>query len=162
MKDKNYIYNPDKHDITKIKRCLYTSDGVMEINNPVSAVTELTLDGKLTLDQKVQRIIQTTLAKKAAQIQRNSVDDPEDMFDFDVDAEDEMTPFEFAAEAHTIQKLKEDVDVYQNVSEDRQASQSFEEDNVSTTSREGSGTQDQTGDTQENVSDVSTSMGDQA
>ena len=38
MKNKSYIYDKKKHDLRKITRCLYTTDGVAEILNPLSTV----------------------------------------------------------------------------------------------------------------------------
>lgn len=105
MKNKSYIFDEKKHDPTKIKRCLYTPDYVEEINNPISAVVEPDLPGSLTLDQQVRRIMERTLAKKAAQIERNSVEDIQEAWDFDIDGPEELTPFEFAADALHTQTL---------------------------------------------------------
>lgn len=108
MKNKDYRFNEEKHDITKITRCLYTKDNVAEINNPISAVAKLQLKGEETVDQQVRRILDLTLARKAALLERNSIEDPDDMFDFDLDAEDneQLSAFEIASEALQVQQLK--------------------------------------------------------
>lgn len=108
MKNKSYIYDPDKHDIKKIRRCLYTSDNVKEINNPKPAITHVPMEGDLTLDEQVQRIMARTLAAKAAQLEMNSVEDIENAWDFDMDEPEQNTPFEFAAEALEVQSLQKD------------------------------------------------------
>lgn len=133
MKNKSYIYDPKKHDVSKIKRCLYTPDYVAEVNNPISAVKEIPMEGEPTLDQKIQEIMRRTLAKKAAQAERNSVEDITEAWDFDTDDVEVKTPFEYAAEALDTQDLGPDDEIPPSFQETELLQESESEAAVPTT-----------------------------